>query len=363
MGNLRAASRRLLRTRLVIAGGTDAEAVLEGLDRLGVHGPVGAHHAADHGPLFVLGTFGTVIALERAVALGARWGWSAPCTSAVAAVALLARQVGAGAWLTVVAAAALLAVNGAIVRRQAAAFTVLMGIGSAVLLAGNVAWALGRPVFEVVPAWIGFFVLTIVGERLELSRLAPTPRWARNALVAISLALVGAALFVLLRPGRAGMQATGALLVLVALWELSFDVARRLLRQPGLPRFAATGVLLGVGWLLVAGVLLVRQGLPAAGPAYDAVVHAVLVGFVLSMVMAHAPIILPAVARIDVTFHRLLYLPLVVLHGGLVARILGDLAGNADLRRAGGIANAVALLLLPLAIVVARRLATKSPHP
>ena len=33
------------------------------------------------------------------------------------------------------------------------------------------------------------------------------------------------------------------------------------------------------------------------GPAYDAVVHAVFLGFTLSMIMAHAPVILPAVLR------------------------------------------------------------------
>jgi len=33
------------------------------------------------------------------------------------------------------------------------------------------------------------------------------------------------------------------------------------------------------------------------GGGYDAVVHAIFLGFVISMVMAHAPVILPAVLR------------------------------------------------------------------
>lgn len=357
MGELTTRQRRSRRLLLVAAGATAAAAVLGGLARLGLPVPVGAHHAADHGPLFVLGVFGTVIALERAVAFGARWAWCAPVASALGALALLGRAVPAGAWLAVAAAALLVLVNGAIVRRQAAPFTILMAVGSLLLFAGSARFALGRPVFEVVPAWIGFFVLTIVGERLELSRLAPTPLWARRAIVALALVLAAALALVLARPTRASQAAVGVLLALVALWELSFDVARRLLRQPGLPRFAAAGVLAGVVWLLVSGVLLARHGLPAAGLVYDAVLHAALVGFVLSMVMAHAPIILPAVARLDVPFHRILYLPLVVLHASLAARIAGDLTGVAALRREGGLGNAVALVLLPLAILLARRLA------
>ena len=38
-------------------------------------------------------------------------------------------------------------------------------------LVGNTCWLVGWPVPQVVPWWSGFLVLTIAGERLELSRL------------------------------------------------------------------------------------------------------------------------------------------------------------------------------------------------
>lgn len=363
MGDLTAAARRGRRALLGVAAFGAAAAVLAGLARLGVVLPVGAHHAADHGPLFVLGTFGTVIALERAVALGTRWGWLAPAASALTALALLARSAGVAAWIAVASGVALVAVNVAIVRRQTAAFTVVMATGSLALLVGSLAWALGRPIFEVVPAWMGFFVLTIVGERIEMSRLAPTPPRARAAIVALSAALAAVlAAALLARASTAYVRASGAIFAAMALWELAFDVARRTFRQRGLPRFAATGVLAGVCWLLCGGLLLARFGLPPAGALYDAAVHAVLVGFVLSMVMAHAPIILPAVARIAVPWHRVLYAPLVVLHAGLVARVAGDLLAWGELRRAGGIANAAALVLVPISVICARYLASREPR-
>lgn len=338
---------------LLVVAAAAATAVLGGLARLGVDVGWAATRAGAHGPLFVLGVFGTVIGLERAVALAAPWSYAAPVVSACAAVATLVGVPGA-AWGAAAAGALLVAVNAAIVRRQSLPFTWLMLLGSAVFALGTAAWAVGRPVFQVVPAWIGFFVLTIVAERLELSRLAPTPAWATRLLVGLAscYGLVASAAAL-----GAGVPAAvpGGTLALLALWQLRFDIARRTVRQRGLPRFAATGVLLGAGWLLVAGVTWAALGLEPAGLRYDAVLHAVLVGFVLSMVFAHAPIILPAVARIAVPFHPLLYLPLAVLHVALAVRVAGDLLGIDAWRRAGGLGNAVALALFFVAVVAARR--------
>jgi hypothetical protein len=116
-------------------------------------------------------------------------------------------------------------------------------------------------------------------------------------------------------------------------------------------------VRLGLG-----GLILVLGGFPPAGPVYDAVLHAIFVGFVLSMVFAHAAIILPAVARIEIPFHPALYVPLAALHVTVAARIVGDLAGLPSLRRSGGMGNAIALVLFLLAVLAARarRRATRS---
>jgi hypothetical protein len=44
------------------------------------------------------------------------------------------------------------------------------------------------------------------------------------------------------------------------------------------------------------------------------------VGFVFSMVFGHAPVILPAVLRVKLPYHPVLYAPLVLLHGSLLVR-------------------------------------------
>lgn len=342
------------RALLFLTAFTALTAVLAGLARLGVSVAYGPSYAFAHGPLFVLAVFATVIGLERAVALARGWGFIAPVLGASAGVAMLVGLAWAP-WLAAASVLALVLVNVAIVQRQAAAFTWLMLLGALVLLVGSVGWALGRPIDEVVASWIAFFVLTITAERLELSRLAPTPRWASGLLVVLACALAVAAC-ARLGSRVAPMRALGVCMALLGAWQLRYDLARRTVRQRGLPRFAAVGVLAGAAWLLLIGVFIAAVDIPAAGFAYDAALHGVFVGYVLSMVFAHAPIILPAVARMELTFHPVLYVPLAVLHAGLAVRVAGDLLADQALRQAGGVTNAVAIALFPVAVIAARAL-------
>src|SRR5690606_34985716 len=89
-----------------------------------------------------------------------------------------------------------------------------------------------------------------------------------------------------------------------------------------------------------------------AGLAYDALLHAVLVGFVFSMIFGHAPIIFPSVLGVPVFYRPALYAPLVLLHASLVLRLVGDLGGVPAVRRWGGLVNVLAIGLY-LGLVVA----------
>lgn len=344
---------------LLVAAVTAVTGLLAGLARMGVIVGWGPRHAVDHGALLVVGVFGTVIALERAVALGRTWAYAAPALGAATAIGLLAGLPWAP-WLGVGSAAVAVVINAAIVRRQAAAFTYLMLLGGVVRLLGDLAWADGRPVFDVVWAWSASFVLTIIAERLELSRLAPTPRWAQHLLGALALGLATATVVRLLGDVRA-TPVVGACLALLGAWQLRFDLARRTVRWPGLPRFAGLGVLLAAGWLVITGAFIARGPIAVVGPSYDVALHGVFVGYVLSMVFAHAPIILPAVARIQVRLTAAAYGPLALLHAGLLARVIGDVGGHPRLRQAGGVGSALALVAFALVIVLARRARVQAP--
>ena len=67
-----------------------------------------------------------------------------------------------------------------------------MALGVVLWAVGNGLWWVGWPVAQVVPWWSGFLVLTIAGERLELSRMLrlSVPQQVLF-LVAVSLVLAG----------------------------------------------------------------------------------------------------------------------------------------------------------------------------
>jgi len=123
-------------------------------------------------------------------------------------------------------------------------------------------------------------------------------------------------------------------------------VARRTVRQRGLTRFMAVCLLAGYVWLGAGGILALTFAPAMPGTLYDATLHAVFLGFVMSMVFAHAPVIFPAVLGVPLGYRRAFYVHAAVLHGSLVLRIAGDLVDSLGRWRAwGGLFNAAALLL------------------
>lgn len=144
---------------------------------------------------------------------------------------------------------------------------------------------------------------------------------------------------------RAGTTLTGLVLIGMAAWLARFDVARRTVRHPGMPRYVAVGLLSGFVWLAVAGVLALTQPLLFGGFVYDGILHSVFLGFVFSMIFAHAPMIFPAILHVRVPYHWVFYLHWLTLHVSLTLRVLGDISGSWFLRTWGILGNGAALAL------------------
>ena len=298
-----------------------------------------------HGPLMISGFLGTLISLERAIALGRRWAYIPPLLTGLGGLVLIVGPAGAiGPLLMTVGSLGLVVVFAVIVHRQPALHAVTMEIGALVWLIGNSLWLAGRPLYSIVLWWAGFLVLTIAGERLELSRLLRLSRTSHAAfLVFIGVFLAG---LILAIPALAvGMRLAGAGMLALALWLLRYDIARRTVRQTGLTRFIAVSLLAGYVWLGIGGLLGLFFGEVVAGPRYDAVLHAIFLGFVFSMIFGHAPIIFPAVLGATIAFRPVFYVHLALLHLSLLLRIMGDLAIWIPGRQWGGLLNVVALLL------------------
>lgn len=323
-----------------------ATGIATGLRRLGwdVGGP-GAAFPIDHGPFMIAGFLGTLIGLERAVALGRPWVYAGPLASGLGALAHLA---GAPTWVMPTAATAasviLVAALGTVAMARPTLFVLVMTLAAACWTVGNVIWVAGAASAGFVSWWATFLVLTIAAERLELMRVLPATRGLREAFVALTAVLV-----VVVALGGIGAastaRATGVTLLGIAAWLGRHDVARRTIRQHGLPRFTAVCLVSGYAWLAAAGAMLVAVGAVVAGPHYDAVLHAIFLGFVFAMIFGHAPIVFPAVLGVAIPFHGVFYAHLLALHLSLLARVTADFVGWVELRQWAALLNAAAIAL------------------
>jgi len=327
----------------------------EGLVYLGLPLAAGQHSLhVDHGPLMVLGFLGTLIALERAVALGPAWSYLAPAGAAVGGLAVTCNAPnGVGQAVVTLGGVILVAIFVAVHRIQASLHNVVLASGAICWVVAGVLWVANWDIPRFIPWLAGFLVLTITGERLELSRLTGRSRRAEVLFVgAAGLFLAG--LIVSLFAEATGVRIAGTGLCCLAAWLARYDIARRTVRGHGITRYMAIALLTGYAWLVVGGALwldigrmsFADLGRSAHGSAYDAMLHAVFLGFVISMIFAHAPVIVPSVLGRPLPYNRWFYVPLVMLHVTLLLRLVGgDAMHNKVSWQWGGSLNEVALLL------------------
>lgn len=321
-----------------------------GLGRGGAEIPPGSL-AELQGPLLICGLYGTLISLERAVALNSNWAYSAPCSCALGTVALVSGAsvaVGAGAYA--LAAGAYSAVSLAITLRQPALFTGTLLFGALAWLAGNLLWVMGSPIGDVIGWWLAFLLLTVAGERLELRRLREPKRGSEALfLFALGMVLIGAQNAI---TSTIGSTLFGMALLITTAWLLRHDIAWLNVRRPGPTRFMAVCMIAGYGWLAMAGIILLAFPPDTSTFGYDVALHAMLVGFVLSMVFGHTLIIFPAVIRVRVHYTRLLYAPLLLLHGAVALRVGSGLAEWESGRAVSGALSALVLMGFAIALAI-----------
>ena len=319
--------------------------VLSGLARLAWNVPdFAAAQSGLHAALMIGAFFGTVISLERAVALGRGWAYLAPAAASFAGLCILtAAPLLATQLALLIASLVLLAASLLVLRQLRAMFTTVLALAVACWLIGNLAWLASGNILPALPWWLAFLVLTIAAERLELTRLLPTPLRAKRLFpLFVAVLLAGATLSLF---ASVGLQVFAAGLLLLAGWLMAYDIARRNIHFKGITRYIAFALLGGYFWLALAGIFGLGGAFEPGHPWRDAALHALGLGFVFSMVFGHAPIIFPAVARVKIPYHPVFYIPLLALHLSVICRVAGGLEGWFQIRREAGLENALVLLL------------------
>jgi hypothetical protein len=317
-----------------------------GLHRMGFILPQKINYlSANHGPLMVGGFLGTLITLERAVALEHKWGYIAPVMAGIAAIFLWTNLfVYAGMWLLIGSSLVLLIMYGYILTLQPSLHSMVMSIGGLLWLSGNIMWLNYIPFGFIANFWAGFLILTIVGERIELSRMNLQAKRPRAFMLIITI-IYTVGLFLTLVDLSIGVYVFSISLLVMALWLFTYDMARITIKTVDLPRYIAVCLLTGYFWLGLSGVFSILYLYFPIHLMYDAMLHSIFLGFVFSMIFAHAPVIFTSIIGIEIGYKHAFYMHYTLLHLSLIIRITGDLLERPDIRLLGGILNVIAILL------------------
>ena len=199
-------------------------------------------------------------------------------------------------------------------------------------------------------AWMLFLLFTIVGERLELTRFLPKGKFQKIELYFwLFLVMFTSALY---HFGTAKILSLS--LIGLSQWLIRNDIALLNIKKQNSYKFLGFSLLTAFAWLAITGII----GFLSGPFLYDALLHAFFIGFVLNMILAHAPIIFPALLKINhKPFHPTYYLWLIILNLSLGLRIIGDFQENSDWRLFGGIFNGIAFIafLLNVAFLILKK--------
>ncbi len=258
-----------------------------------------------HAPFMVMGFLGIVISIERIVTFEGYHWYIPPVLLFLGAITLNPILHILGAAGTVLIYAYLLKRYGINLART------LMFVSSLFFLAGNVAFVFSLE--KAIALWAVYLIMVIIGERIDLSVLMSRSRWKD-----VSVVLILSLLFVSFFFWKEVL--VGISLILLSLWAFKYDVVSvNAFRTKGLTRFMAVNLLLGYLWLLLTGLAWMFNW------NYDFMLHGILLGFVFSMIFAHAPIIFPTILGRRRGYNPILYLPVLFFHIGLLIRFFIDM--------------------------------------
>ncbi len=196
-------------------------------------------------------------------------------------------------------------------------------------------YAFGYPATFYVYSWVGFIVCFICGERMDMLQISRPSSLSRLAAFASPAAALAGVILV-----RKELMALFFLLLLLAVTR--HDLAIRMYRRPGFSRFLSIGVITAYAWLTAAVPIWTLSS------SWDAMLHTIFLGFVGTMILAHGPVVLPAVLKIKHFFSPLLYIPFIILQTSTILRIWSGVFIRVDAWALSGLAtiSAVAIYVL-----------------
>lgn len=222
---------------------------------------------------------------------------------------------------------------------------------------------------------LSYPLLFIIGERVELTRFGSGRSGRRNFETALAVASTGLILLIIdtvLFPSA--LLLGGAAVCYLAVIGITYRVEsmslRRLsqIRYP-INRYVSIHTKTAYYWITVGLALLLLRIVWTSNPfLYDAFIHSIGVGFVGTMILAHGPIILPAILKRPMISKTLSLIPLLLLTLGNLVRLAGDLVKPFyfDIAAAigySGLLILVAVIAFFIMMMHAMRPTSSSPSP
>jgi hypothetical protein len=322
--------------------------------------------------LIVCGFLGTFFSLERAVTLKRAPAYLAPLLTVAGSIIIIARPTSKiGPLLAVAGSLVFFLVCLALLRRQFTLYEFFILLGSIQWTLGNAIWFMQWPVYNVTLWWISFVLLATAGERLEIARMihVGTGPWIIliAGLGAVFIGHIVVALGHLSAPDsvmdivgdaiydprtRLGMRIAGVGMGVAAAWFIVKDPARAFLGRPGIAGYISFCMMAGYGWLAVAGFFSVRYAGLVSGETYDSAVHMFFLGFLMSMIMGHGPVLVPSILELFLDMRPSFYVAPVLLHASLLLRVAGDVRHSLQMRKWGGMLGALSIGYFMAALLV-----------
>ena len=281
-----------------------------------------SHIAAHHGALMVGSFLGTLIIIERAVTFKEKWILLIPLINAFSIPLFFLDIINPAIDMLIIGGVGMFVLFVIISYRHPAIYHYIITAGALCYVIGSIILINTHSYPATFQWWMAFFMLTIVGERLELSRFLNINKLLKSVLVLLlGIFMIGVILPFHSQWGdyffAAGLAGSG-------LWLMRYDMALKAVKKEGQFRYSGILLITGYIWLLITAAIVLFA--PGFLYSYDAGLHAFFLGFVFSMIFAHAPIILPAVVGVlTKPYHPILYFWFVLFQLSLIVRIAADL--------------------------------------
>ncbi len=328
-----------------------------GFVRIGWNFPINENLPISHHGILMTGSFlGTLISVERVATLKTRWTWAIPLLMASSIIFIIFQQNNVAFYALLIGSIGYLYISFQNYQTYKMKGDVLMLIGAIFQVIAFTVFIITHSYPMAFAGWMLYMIFTIVGERLNLSRFLPVPQSVVKELY-FWLGLITVSSF-LYHFGFAIVVSIG--LWGIAQWLIRNDIALIIIKKHGHYRFLGFALLGAYAWLFITGAV----GFIKTDNyfLYDALLHSFFVGFVMMMILAHAPIIFPSLLHIKITpYHPIMYVWLFALHVSLLLRIYGDLQMDFYIRKMGGLLNGlsfVAYLLTITVLIVIKKIKT-----